>query len=301
MKTFGDFDGLALFIRIVQAGGFGAAERATGISKATLSRRLSALEDALNVRLVRRTKKGVVLTDNGQQLYERSRDAFLLAEEAVAGVQDEKIALSGTVRLSLPPDMATEVLAPALIRFKARHPDVVIEMTLADRRVSLIEEGYDLVVRMGSVADSGLVFKKIANLPRTLVASPDYLAAHSDIKQPEDLKDVPALAIRRDLVEWNLRRSDGLTTTVTPRIGFAANRQTILIEAAIAGLGVANLPNFMIENALKSGALVRVLPDWEPSPVEMTALWQKDRITGRLIKAIVTEFAEAFRDGQSLK
>lgn len=114
MKTFGDFDGLALFIRIVQAGGFGAAERATGISKATLSRRLSALEDALNVRLVRRTKKGVVLTDSGQQLYDRSRDAFLLAEEAVAGVQDEKVALSGAVRLSLPPDMATEVLAPAL-------------------------------------------------------------------------------------------------------------------------------------------------------------------------------------------
>ncbi|MGR9188140.1 LysR family transcriptional regulator [Rhizobium leguminosarum] len=301
MKTFGDFDGLALFIRIVQAGGFGAAERATGISKATLSRRLSALEDALNVRLVRRTKKGVVLTDNGQQLFDRSRDAFLLAEEAVAGVQDEKVALSGTVRLSLPPDMATEVLAPALIRFKTRFPDVVIEMTLADRRVSLIEEGYDLVVRMGSVADSGLAFKKIATVPRTLVASPGYLAAHSEIKEPDQLKDVPALAIRRDLVEWDLRRRDGLTVTVTPRIGFAANRQTILVEAAIAGLGVVNLPNFMIESALKSGALVRVLPDWEPSPVEMTALWQKDRITGRLIKAIVAEFVEALRDGQSLK
>ncbi|MBA8831842.1 MULTISPECIES: LysR family transcriptional regulator [Rhizobium] len=301
MKTFGDFDGLALFIRIVQAGGFGAAERATGISKATLSRRLSALEDALNVRLVRRTKKGVVLTDNGQQLYDRSRDAFLLAEEAVAGVQDEKVALSGTVRLSLPPDMATEVLAPALIRFKTRFPDVVIEMTLADRRVSLIEEGYDLVVRMGSVADSGLAFKKIATVPRTLVASPGYLAAHSEIKEPDQLKDVPALAIRRDLVEWDLRRRDGLTVTVTPRIGFAANRQTILVEAAIAGLGVVNLPNFMIESALKSGALLRVLPDWEPSPVEMTALWQKDRITGRLIKAIVAEFVEALRDGQSLK
>lgn len=301
MKTFGDFDGLALFIRIVQAGGFGAAERATGISKATLSRRLSALEDALNVRLVRRTKKGVVLTDSGQQLYDRSRDAFLLAEEAVAGVQDEKVALSGAVRLSLPPDMATEVLAPALMRFKARYPDVVIEMTLADRRVSLIEEGYDLVVRMGAVADSGLAFKKIATVPRTLVASPGYLAAHCEIKEPDHLKDVPALAIRRDLVEWDLRRRDGLTATVTPRIGFAANRQTILIEAAIAGLGVVNLPNFMIESALTSGALVRVLPDWEPSPVEMTALWQKDRITGRLIKAIVAEFAEAFRDGQSPK
>lgn len=142
------------FIRVAQAGGLAAAERATGISKATLSRRLSALEDKLNVRLVRRTKKGVVLTEHGQQLFDRSRDAFMLAEEAVAEVQDEKVALSGTVKMSLPPDMATEIFAPALISFKTRFPDVVIDMTLADRRVSLIEEGYDLVVRMGSLADS---------------------------------------------------------------------------------------------------------------------------------------------------
>jgi DNA-binding transcriptional LysR family regulator len=299
MKTFGDFDGLALFIRIAQAGGLAAAERATGIPKATLSRRLSALEEALNVRLVRRTKKGVMLTEHGQQLYDRSHEAFMLAEEAVAGVQDEKVALSGTVRLSLPPDMATQVLAPALISFKSRYPDVMIEMTLADRRVSLIEEGYDLVVRMGSVADSGLAFKKIASLPRTLVASPKYVAENHDIKEPQDLHDVPALAIRRDLVEWNLRNRDGVTTTVTPKIGFAANRQTILIDAAVAGLGIVNLPNFMIETELKFGTLVRVLPDWEPSPVEMTALWQKDRITGRLIKAIVAEFTEAFKIGQA--
>lgn len=294
MKTFVDFDGLALFIRVAQAGGLAAAERATGISKATLSRRLTTLEDTLNVRLVRRTKKGIVLTEHGQQLYDRSRDAFLLAEEAVAGVQDEKVALSGTVRLSLPPDMATEVLAPALIKFKANYPDVVIDMTLADRRVSLVEEGYDLVVRMGSLADSGLISKKIASLPRTLVASPTFLEAHPEIKGPQDLRNVPALAIRRDLVEWDLRDRDGVVTNVTPKIGFAANRQTILIDAAVAGLGIANLPNFMIEQHLASGKLVQALPEWVPSPVEMTALWQKDRITARLVKAIVATFVEAF-------
>ncbi|OCP21344.1 MULTISPECIES: LysR family transcriptional regulator [unclassified Ensifer] len=293
MKTFGDFDGLALFIHIAQAGGLAAAERATGISKATLSRRLSALEDTLNVRLVRRTKKGIVLTERGQQLYDRSRDAFLLAEEAISGVQDEKVAFSGTIRLSLPPDMATEVLGPALIKFKTSYPDVVIDMTLADRRVSLIEEGYDLVVRMGSLADSGLISKKIASLPRTLVASPGFLAAHPEIVEPQDLREIPALAIRRDLVEWDLRNRDGLKTNVTPRIGFAANRQTILIEAAVAGLGVANLPNFMIEAELAYGTLIRVLPEWDSSPVEMTALWQKDRITARLVKAIVAAFENA--------
>jgi DNA-binding transcriptional LysR family regulator len=293
MTAFGDFDGLALFIRVAQAGGLAAAERATGIPKATLSRRLSALEETLNVRLVRRTKKGVVLTEQGQQLFERSQTAFMLAEQAVAEVQDDRVALSGTVRLSLPPDMATAVLAPALIGFKTRYPDVTIEMTLADRRVSLIEEGYDLVVRMGSVADSELMFRKIADLPRALVASPVFLAAHSDLKEPQELNDLPALAIRRDLVEWYLTNRDGVIMTVSPKIGFAANRQTILVDAAIAGLGIANLPTFMIENALQTGTLVRALPDWEPSPVEMTALWQKDRITGRLIKAIVAEFEHA--------
>ncbi|MBB4351057.1 LysR family transcriptional regulator [Aliirhizobium cellulosilyticum] len=290
MKTFDDFDGLALFIRVAQAGGLAAAERATGISKATLSRRLSALEDKLNVRLVRRTKKGVVLTEHGQQLFDRSHDAFMLAEEAVAEVQDEKVALSGTVKMSLPPDMATEILAPALISFKARFPDVVIDMTLADRRVSLIEEGYDLVVRMGSLADSGLMSKKIASLPRTLVASPAFLAMHADIRVPEDLVNVPAVSIRRDLVEWDLRNREGKTAKAHPKIGFAANRQTILIDAVLAGLGIANLPNFMIDAEMAAGRLARVLPDWDPSPVEMTALWQKDRITGKLIKSIVAEF-----------
>lgn len=295
MKTFDDFDGLALFIRIAQAGGLAAAERATGISKATLSRRLTTLESTLNVRLVRRTKKGVVLTEHGQQLYDRSRDAFMLAEEAVAEVQDERVALSGTVKLSLPPDMATEVLAPALIRFKASHPDVLIDMTLADRRVSLIEEGYDLVIRMGSLTDSGLMSKKIASLPRTLVAGPKLLTDYPDINHPRDLSGIPAVAIRRDLVEWDLCSSDGRVEKAHPRIGFAANRQTILIDAILAGLGIANLPNFMIEEELASGRLVRVLPNWEPSPVEMTALWQKNRITGKLIKAIIAEFEQALR------
>lgn len=166
-------------------------------------------------------------------------------------------------------------------------------MTLADRRVSLIEEGYDLVVRMGSLADSGLMSKKIASLPRTLVASPAFLAKHADIRGPEDLTNVPAVSIRRDTVEWDLRNPEGKTAKAHPKIGFAANRQTILIDAVLAGLGIANLPNFMIDAEMAAGRLVRVLPDWDPSPVEMTALWQKDRITGKLIKAIVAEFERA--------
>jgi DNA-binding transcriptional LysR family regulator len=292
MKIFDDYDGLALFVRTVQAGGFAAAERAVGIPKATLSRRLSVLEESLGVRLARRTRKGVVLTEEGQRLFEQSRVALQIAEEAVSQVQDDKASLSGRVRVSLPPDISTALLAPALIRFKQRHPDVVIEMTLADRRVSLVEEGYDLVVRMGAIPDSGLLFRKFSSLPRQLVASPQFLADQPALANPNDLKSLPALAIRREQIEWDLVHADGTKTQLFPRIDFAANRQSILVDAAVAGLGVANLPCFMIKQQLVAGTLLRVLPQWTPSPVEMTALWQKDRITGRVIKAIVAELAE---------
>jgi DNA-binding transcriptional LysR family regulator len=109
------------------------------------------------------------------------------------------------------------------------------------------------------------------------------------------LEVLPALAIRSDLVEWDLKNADGAYATVRPRIGFAANCQTILVDAARAGLGIANLPEFLIEDAVATRALVPVLPAWVPSPVEMTALWQKDRITGRLIKAIVGAFEQALK------
>ncbi|KQT52320.1 hypothetical protein ASG54_23495 [Aureimonas sp. Leaf460] len=168
MIGFSDFDGLVIFTRIAQAGSLAAAERATGIPKATLSRRLAALEQSLDVRLVRRTKTGVVLTEEGRRLFERGLPAVGLAELAVAEVRHDGTALSGNVRLSLPPDIAVAALAPALIRFKRRHPDVNVEMTLADRRVSLVEEGYDLVVRMGPLTDSDLMSRRIASLPRTL-------------------------------------------------------------------------------------------------------------------------------------
>ena len=169
------------------------------------------------------------------------------------------------------PTSPPRCLPRPLSKSKPNTPGVMIEMSLADRLVSLVEEGYDLVIRMGPIAVSDLMSRKIATLQRTLVASPRlYLAASSALKTPQDLKGVPALAIRRDLVEWDLSNRDGAKATAHPKVEFAANRQTILVDAAIPGLGVANLPTCMVEDALAARTLVRALPDWEPSPVEIT-------------------------------
>lgn len=156
------------------------------------------------------------------------------------------------------------------------------------------EEGYDLVARIGPLAHSGLMFRRIATLPRMLAARPRFLAVQPERRVPGDLHRVPALAIRRDQIQWDLSHGDGSKANIHLRIDFAANRQAILVDAAIAGLGVASLPTFMIEDALAAGLLARALPGWEPSPVEMNALWQKERITGRAVKAIVDEFVLAF-------
>lgn len=298
MKPFDDFDGLALFARIADAGGLAAAERATSIPKATLSRRLAALEARLNVRLVRRSKKGVVLTEAGERLYQRARAALTLAEEGLAEVQGDKAALTGRLRLSLPPDLASAILAPALIRFQIAHPGVELELMLADRNVSLVEEGYDLAIRMGPLADSALMSRRLALLPRLLVASPELLATHPGVLHPRDLSGLPALAIRRDLQPWRFIAPGGQQATpedVTPRVVFAANRQTLLIEALRSGLGIAVLPEFLVRDVLHRGEVVPLLPEWHVAPIEVTALWQKDRITSRLSHLVVDALAEALR------
>ena len=143
-----------------------------------------------------------MLTDEGQRLDHQGRAAIVLAEQAIAEVQDERMVLSGAVRISVPLDIGEAALARALIRFEERHKSVVVELTLDDRRVSLVEEGYDLVVRMGSLADSGLIARKIATLQRTVVASPGFLSAHPDIQTAEDLKGIWALVISREAIPW---------------------------------------------------------------------------------------------------
>lgn len=294
MINFSDFDGLALFTRVVQAGSLAAAERATGIPKATLSRRLTVLEAELDAQLIRRTRKGVVLTEQGQKLFDQGRTAIGLAEQAIAEVRHDRAAFSGMVRISLPPDIGVATLSGVLIRFVQLHPNVVIDMTLDDRRVSLAEEGYDLVVRMGDLSDSDLVSRRIAALPRTLVASPAFLVGRSPITTPEELGRTPALAISRDIPEWKLADPTGNEISVRPSIVFSANRQTILTDAAIAGLGVVSLPTFLVDEHLRGGRLVRVLPVWSVNPVAMTALWQRNRISTRLVAAIADAFAHQF-------
>jgi len=294
MRNFSDYDGLALFVRTVQAGSLAAAERALGVPKATLSRRLTMLEEQLDLKLARRTKKGLILTEQGQRLFERGLVALSATDEVIAELRDGQEAMSGTVRLSLPPDIAMIALAPALIRFKAKHPKVTLDLTLSDRRVSLIEEGFDLVVRMGELEDSGLVARRIARIPRMLVASPDFLARQDVIESPENLRKLPALAIRQDIGEWELRNTRDEVVRVRPSITFAANRQTILVEAAVAGLGIANLPLILMADQLRAGTLVEVLPGWTPQQVTMTALWHRDRITARLVRAIVDDFVALF-------
>jgi len=290
---FTDYDGLALFVKVAEAGGFAAAERATGVPKATLSRRIGRLEGMLRQRLLRRSRKGVVLTEAGLRLLEEAQRGFAMAERAIGGLGGEAAALSGTCRMSLPPDLARLVLAPVLIAFRKENPGVTLDIHLADRRVSLVEEGIDLVVRAGPFEDSFLRFRRLAPIPRRLVASPAFLGAHPPIKAPADLAVLPGLGIRRDLVEWRLERAGTPTHPVRPEVAFVANSQSVLRDAAVAGIGIASLLDFLIEEDLAAGRLAAVLPQWSLAPITMTALWRRDRITEPLVKALVGKFQQA--------
>ncbi len=266
MRQFQDFDGLALFVQIAQAGGLTAAEQATQVPKATLSRRLNALEESLGVRLARRSRKGIVLTEAGSALFEQAERGLEIALGGIGAAKGDVEALKGLCCLSLPPDLASSVLSEPLIASQVGNPGVRLDISLSDRRVSLVEEGFDLVVRAGELEDSDLPFRKLGELPRVLVASPDFLAAQGNIETPTDLEHLPGLGMRRDLLRWRLRDAYGSEESAAPKVAFAANRQAILADAAREGLGIANLPRFLIQEDLTNGSLVPVLPSWSPAP-----------------------------------
>ncbi|MFT5460059.1 MAG: DNA-binding transcriptional LysR family regulator, partial [Myxococcota bacterium] len=181
------FEALELFIAVVDHDGFSSAARALGVSKSHVSKQITALEDRLGARLLNRTTRQQTLTDSGRTLYERARQVLADLQEAEQTVSQLQDCPRGTLRLSVPMSFGLAYLAQPIAVFMARHPRLDIEATLADRRVNLLDEGYDLAVRSGQLDDSSLIARKLAKYRMLAVASPAYLSEHGRPSAPDDL------------------------------------------------------------------------------------------------------------------
>jgi len=197
-----DLDGMALFVRIVAEGSLSAAARASGLPKATVSRRLRKLESSIGTPLLARSTRALSVTDAGRRFFERVRPIVLEAEAAQSEIASANTEPAGVLRISAPIIFGELVVAPGLMEFLQRYPKIQADLHFSDERVNVIAEGFDLAIRMGEIEDSDLVSRRLTSVAMVLAASPAYLATHGAPKRPQNLRDHIAVLTQKKFDHW---------------------------------------------------------------------------------------------------
>lgn len=257
-------DELATLLALHEQGSFAAAGRQLERHPTVLSKRLSALEARLGIRLVERSTRQLRFTDEGERLVAKVREANRLIVEAEQEAAEGAATVRGRLRLALPAAMGRRWLSGMLADFVLAHPQVMVEAEYADRFVDLIGEGFDAAIRIGELADNRLVARKLCDHLRILCASPEYLARHGVPVQPEDLAGHDCLGFSglRSFPEWRLM-SGGRQVSVKVAGSLRSNDNEALLEAARRGVGILAGGDWLMGEDLAAGRLVRVLPQWQ--------------------------------------
>lgn len=264
------FDELQVFVAVVEAGSFTAAADRLDIAKSAVSRRVSALEERLGVQLLRRTTRRLNLTETGQSFYEQSARILADLDEAEAAAAQEHGELRGVLRVALPLSFGVRHMSEPIAAFSRLHPRVSFELDLNDRRVDLMAEGADLAVRIGRLADSTLIARRLFEARTVVCASPSYLELRGTPVTPEDLVDHDCLVYGNlpNPARWVCTDGDGARHTVDVRVAMSASSGDFLCAAAAEGLGVALQPTFIAGDAIGRGELVPILTGyaWPVTP-----------------------------------
>ena len=257
-----------VFIAIIETKSFTAAAKKIGISGAAVGKHVQNLEQKLKLRLFQRTTRTIVPTEAAMKLYDvvsSSQDYF---NEVVEQLSREQDTPSGRLRLNVPMSYGEQYLAKPLAAFAARYPDVIVDVDFDDKRVHLIEEGYDLVVRIGVLEDSGLIAKRISDFPIMLCASPQFLQKYAPPHHPRDLQSWPFICYSNapNPASWTYTDAQGQLATQSFSPALFANSAAMLKEACLAGVGAALLPYFSCKAEIDSKKLVHILPEFTNAP-----------------------------------
>lgn len=286
-----DLNQILVFAKVVEAGSFIGASRELGMPTSTVSRKISELEERLGARLLHRTTRSLRLTDIGHAFHQRAQVVVAAAEEAEAVVSHMQGVPRGLLRITAPFGFA--YLGPIVTSFLERHPEVQVEMVGADRVVDLIHEGFDLAIRAGRLADSSLVARPLGVLHHYLVASPNFLAKNGTPTEPRDLETMDCVVFggSSGRARWTLH--GGRTSVeVEARARYVVNDFSFVDEAALAGLGVAMLPEYRCGDHFRAGRLVRVLPDWCSPEIPLHVVYPSARHLSPKVKAFVDHIRE---------
>ena len=258
---------MRLFLTVVQTGSLSGAGRQSGLSPASVSRQITALEDDLGVRLLNRTSRRLSLTEAGQVYLEHAERLLQDIDELRDAVSQMAVKPRGTLRIQSRISLGTQHVAPLIPTFLALYPDLKIDLWLTDNDLDLIEHGIDLAIRTGNLSDSTLIGRRLASSPRVICASPEYWAEHGKPATPEALMDHNCLTYRFEFgtaaALWQFRIDTGQSINIQVAGNFQTNNGEALRVATLSGLGVAMLPAWSVKDHLKAGSLERVLSDYE--------------------------------------
>jgi DNA-binding transcriptional LysR family regulator len=288
-------DELAVFVAIVEAGSLVNAARRLRRSPPAVTRALSALEDRIGLRLVERTTRRLAPTEAGSALADRARSLLANYDEAMLGVS--RAPVRGVLRITAPVQFGRRHVAPIVSAFLTEYPEVRVELSLNDRNVDLIEEGLDLAVRIGPLADSSLVARQVGSVRRVVVASPEYLARRGVPLTPPDLTTHDTIfgMARSSAREWRFGPSArGPIVRLSPRL--LVDDVEAQLQAAQAGRGIARPLSYQVTEQLAAGSLIRLLQDFEPQPLPVQLVTLSRGYMAPKIRAFLDSAVRAFRD-----
>ena len=291
-----DIEDLQTFVAVADAGGVSAAARRLGVSKSVVSRRLFRIEAELGIQLLARTTRGAALTEAGVTFRDHAARASAemdTAREAILPDGD----LRGRLRIAMPFSFGPTHFAPVIAEMAKRHPRLHIHSSYSDRFVDLIAEGFDCAIRVGYLQDSNLIAKRVGPIYGKLLASPAYIKLHGAPETPEQVLNHPALM--QGVETWQFTDGDGIIT-VQPQGSFKADNATALAAAAVAGLGIAWLPDCITYDHVVSGALVPIMTGYPPPPAAAYVIRPPGQHPARKIRVLTEMMTEYFKRNPDL-
>ncbi|MGI2101702.1 LysR family transcriptional regulator [Shewanella oncorhynchi] len=256
------FSALPIFVTVVECGSFSLASQKLGLNKSAVSKRITLLEQSLGIQLLHRTTRSLSLTEAGARYFDYVRPAVKLAEEGLDAISELQQAPQGNLRIAVPMVFGRLHIAPLIPEFLRRYPKIQLQMQMDDKTTDLIAGGFDLAIRIGELPDSSLIARKIAPCLSVICASPEYIARHSAPQTPQQLSQHNCLfySYFRDGVEWTFLSTQG-PTRIQPNGNYQVNNSDAIHQATLDGLGIANLPRFMVDADLQAGRLQALLAD----------------------------------------
>lgn len=287
---------IRVFVTVAEHRSFSATADRLDMSRAVVTRHVSALEQWLGARLLQRTTRSVTLTEVGESCLRRSLQLLALMEDMEQETSRQDTALRGQLRVTSSISFAHTQLAAALAGFLKRHPHLKIDLNASEGALNLVEERIDLAIRISAEPDPNLIGRVLAPCTSVLVASPDYLAAHGTPSVPPDLEHHQCLSfVNFGKSTWTLRRNDEYCD-VRVRSQLSANEAAALLQAAVAGGGVALQPTYLANPHLANGSLLTVLPDWQPPDMSIYALYPSRKHLPPAVRALLDFLVERFSE-----